>query len=40
MILRGVNRQVIFEDEEDSIKFLQALRETKEKVNMRYTHIV
>lgn len=31
MILRGVNRQIIFEDEENSIKFLQTLKEYKEK---------
>ena len=31
MILRGINRQIIFEDEKDSIKFLQTFREYKEE---------
>ena len=31
IILRGINRQIIFEDEEDSLKFLQTLSEYKEK---------
>ncbi|MDD4569457.1 MAG: transposase [Tepidanaerobacteraceae bacterium] len=31
MILRGINRQIIFEDKEDSIKFLQTFKEYKEK---------
>jgi REP element-mobilizing transposase RayT len=31
IILRGINRQIIFEDEEDSSKFLQTLKDCKEK---------
>ena len=31
VLLRGINRQIIFEDEEDSVKFLQTLSEYKEK---------
>jgi REP element-mobilizing transposase RayT len=31
MILRGVNRQTIFEDEEDAVMFLQTLRKYKEE---------
>lgn len=31
MILRGINRQTIFEDEEDAVKFLQTLREYKKE---------
>jgi len=31
IMLRGINRQTIFEDEEDSIKFLEVLKDCKEK---------
>jgi REP element-mobilizing transposase RayT len=31
IIMRGINRQSIFEDEEDNRKFLQTLRDFKEK---------
>mgnify|MGYP000695884322 CR=1 FL=1 len=31
IILRGINRQTIFEDEEDAVKFLQTLADYKEK---------
>lgn len=31
MILRGMNRQTIFEDEEDAVKFLQTLMDYKAK---------
>jgi putative transposase len=31
VMLRGINKQVIFEDEEDNIKFLKVLKECKEK---------
>ena len=31
IILRGINRQTIFEDEEDAVKFLQTLEDYKEK---------
>jgi len=31
IILRGINRQTIFEDEEDAIKFLRTLEDYKEK---------
>ena len=31
IILRGINRQTIFEDEEDAAKFLQTLEDYKEK---------
>jgi len=31
IILRGINKQMIFEDEEDSIKFLQVLEKNKDR---------
>ncbi len=31
IILRGINKQIIFEEEEDSIRFLETLRKYKEK---------
>lgn len=31
IVLRGINRQVIFKDEEDAVKFMQMLEEYKEK---------
>lgn len=31
MMLRGVNRQIIFEDEEDAIRFLQVLNKYRQK---------
>lgn len=31
VMLRGINKQTIFEDEEDNIKFLKVLKECKEK---------
>ncbi|SNT21898.1 hypothetical protein SAMN05446037_10554 [Anaerovirgula multivorans] len=31
IILRGINKQIIFEDEEDNTKFLQTLNEYKDK---------
>ena len=31
IILRGTNRQIIFEEDEDAIKFLETLGEFKEK---------
>ncbi len=31
VILRGINRQIIFEEDEDSIRFLETLREYREK---------
>ncbi|WHH57665.1 transposase [Petroclostridium sp. X23] len=31
IILRGINKQIIFEEEEDSVRFLQTLKDYKEK---------
>ncbi len=31
IILRGINRQTIFDDEEDAVKFLQTMKDYKEK---------
>ncbi|SNS65314.1 Transposase IS200 like [Anaerovirgula multivorans] len=31
IVLRGINKQIIFEDEEDNVKFIQTLKEYKNK---------
>jgi|GEM_PF-1475772 len=31
IILRGINRQTIFEEDEDAVKFLETLREYQDK---------
>ena len=36
---QGVNRQAIFEDEEDAIKFLQILNKYGKKVNVKYMYV-
>ena len=34
LILRGINKQTIFEDDEDRIKFIQTLKECKNRSSM------
>ena len=34
LILRGINKQIIFEDDEDRIKFIQTLKECKNRSSM------
>lgn len=37
IMLRGINRQVIFEDDEDRLRFLQTLKSIKPLVNTNFT---
>ncbi|MGI6225832.1 MAG: hypothetical protein ACOYJ1_06215 [Peptococcales bacterium] len=37
LYLRGINRQIIFEEDEDTIRFLDILREFKEKMGTSYS---
>lgn len=40
IILRGINRQNIFEDEEDAFKFLGILENIRERANLIYMRTV
>lgn len=40
VILRGVNKQIIFEENEDYLQFIRILKNTKKYVNSNYMHIV
>jgi putative transposase len=40
IIMRGINRQTIFEDEEDYVQFLKSLQRYKEKATIKSMHIV
>lgn len=39
IILRGINRQAIFEDDEDMQRLLETIVSIKKYVNMKYTLI-